>query len=305
MSDEPVLTLLRNDAAGDLPLLLHGWMKHCRLKNLSPETIRTYRQHIELMARWYGPVRIDQFDEASLKRYVEHLQDTVAPATVAMRFRSIQQFCKWLVAEEELEVSPIARIPRPFVPEVPVPVVPDTQIQVLLSSISGRTFEERRDIAIIRLFLDCGIRLSELAKLTVASVDMSSDQVVVMGKGRRVRTVPFDAKTSQALMRYLRERAKHPHAGAEALWVGTKGPLTNSGIAQMLKRRSRTAVTHIHPHQLRHTSAHLYAAAGMSETNMMRIFGWKSDQMPKRYGASAAHDRAMDAKRRLGVGNTF
>jgi integrase/recombinase XerC len=163
-----------------------------------------------------------------------------------------------------------------------------------------------------------------MTELTVESINLSTDEVRVFGKGRRFRVVPFDDDTAMALHKYLRERAKHPAAatakfnnpddpkdsrnGEHLLWLGKKGPLKYTGVLQMVKRRSRASLGvegHIHPHQIRHTAAHAAAASGLSETEMMRLFGWKSDSMPKLYGASAADERARDAKRSKGLGNRF
>jgi site-specific recombinase XerD len=129
----------------------------------------------------------------------------------------------------------------------------------------------------------------------------------VLGKGRRPRAVPFDDNTAVALERYLRERAKHHGARrSNALWLAPKGVLSASGIRQMLRRRARQlGLDRLHPHMLRHTAAHHYAALGGQETAMMRNFGWRSSAMPKRYGASAADERAREEKRRLGLGNRF
>jgi integrase len=72
----------------------------------------------------------------------------------------------------------------------------------------------------------------------------------------------------------------------------------------MLERRGLQAgIGRIHPHQLRHTAAHAWKAAGGSEDDMMRLFGWKSRQMISRYAASTADAWARDAHRRLGLGD--
>lgn len=313
------LKVIAADSVGDLPAMIRSFERNCRIRNLAPETIKTYVKHLTLFARWAGPTDVDQLTRERMEDYIAHLQATTRPATVANRWRSLQQFFRFLVAEEDLEVSPLAKIARPKVPETPVPVVSDADLEKLLKSVSGKSFEDRRDNAIFRLFLDCGVRLDELGRLAVESVDFTVDQIVVWGKGRRPRIVPFDEKTGQALERYLRERRKHPAAdkrftgsdpddpreGNRPLWLGARGFLSDSGVYQVIKRRSRAVGDHIHPHQLRHTAAHHHAAAGMSETDMMRIFGWKSSEMPKRYGSSAADERAREAKRRLGLGNRF
>jgi site-specific recombinase XerD len=330
------LRVVTDGSVGDLPAQIRSFERHLRLKNLAPNTIGTYVKHARWFARWTieahrgcpcaaadhtgGPVDVADLTRERVEDYILHLQATVAASTVGCRFRSLQQFFRYLAEEDEIEVSPLAKMDRPKVPEIPVPVVSDEDLQVLLKSVAGKGFEDRRDNAVLRLFLDCGIRLDELGRLAVESLDFSVDQIEVWGKGRRPRIVPFDERTGQALERYLRERARHPWAGKvftggdpddpregnHPLWLGARGWLGPSGVYQLLKRRSRAALgEHVHPHQLRHTAAHHAAAAGMSETDMMRIFGWKSSEMPKRYGSSAADERARATKRRIGLGNRF
>lgn len=308
----------------------------CRRKNLAPRTITTYVDHVTYLAEFLGDVSAAELTPRHIESYIDHLFDKgVKASTVAIRFRSLQQFCKYLVSEDEIAVSPMAKMTPPATPEQPVPVVDDDAFAKMITSIrmsakferlgpmSGMVaLEARRDEAILRLFADTGVRLNELATLTVDCVDFDSDQITVLGKGRRLRTVPFDDDTAVALRKYLRERRNHPKArssrfvnqddpndprnGNEALWLGAKGALSQSGIAQMLARRSQAALgVRLHPHQIRHTAAHAHAKAGVSETDMMRLFGWKSDTMVKRYGASAAAERAREAKRTKGLGNRF
>lgn len=330
------LKVVADDATGDLSTQIRSFQRALRLRNLSKNTIDTYIKHARWFAAWLtaphrdcscegsdhagGPIDLAQIDRTRVEDYIAHLQATTKPATVANRYRSLQQFFKWAVEEEEITESPMAKVARPVVPETPVPVVSDHDLAALLKSVAGKDFDSRRDNAVLRLFLDCGVRLDELGRLAVESLDFDVDEVVVWGKNRRPRVVPFDEKTGQALLRYVRERSKHkwadkvftgddpddPREGNRPLWLGARGWLTPSGVYQILKRRSMEATgKHFHPHQLRHTSAHHAAAAGMSETDMMRIFGWKSSEMPKRYGSSAADERARAAKRRLGLGNRY
>jgi integrase len=108
----------------------------------------------------------------------------------------------------------------------------------------------------------------------------------------------------KAIDRYLRTRHTHAHAALPWLWLGEKGRLTDSGIVQMLKRRSRDAgVTGIHPHSFRHWYAHEALSSGLQEGEVMALAGWASREMLSRYGRAAERERAVAAARRVNVGD--
>jgi integrase len=145
-----------------------------------------------------------------------------------------------------------------------------------------------------------GIRAGEIMGLAVVDVDLERGLFEVLGKGRRRRLVELLPKTSEAVDRYLRARRTHPAHSRPELWLDAKGPLSASGLAQMLDRRCGVAgIPAINPHRFRPTFAHRAKSLGMTDGDLMAIAGWQSPQMLQPYGASAAAERARAAHRRI------
>jgi site-specific recombinase XerD len=294
---------------GTLGLLIPSWERSLRATNRAPRTIQAYLEAARLFETFLHdrgmPADVDAIRREHIEAFLEDdLSRGLAAATAAGHYRRLQQLFRWLDEEGEIPQSPMAKMRPPQVPEQPVPVVSDDDLAKLLKACTGNGFAPRRDVAIIRLFIDTGVRLGEMASLAVDGIDWDLDVVHVVGKGRRARAVPFGSRTAQALDRYLRVRRQHVAASNEALWLGVRGAMTHWGISQMLARRCDEAgLERIHPHQFRHTFAHAWMAARGNETDLIRLAGWRSREMVGRYGASAADERARDAHKHLALGD--
>lgn len=292
----------------DLQIASFGrWLS---FENKSANTISIYTHAARKLAEWLAAQSEPVTDWAKVTR--EHVRDfiisvleTNTAGYASNLFRALQQFAKWYAAEEDAS-NPMMGMKPPMLPEQETPVLRDEQLRALLKACEGKEFVQRRDAAIIYLFMDSGIRRGELAALAVDEVDLDHREVTVLGKGRRTRTVAFGRKAAWALDRYLTERARHRNAELAALWLGEKGkgPMTGSGIFQMIQRRgAAVGIDGLHPHVLRHTWAHAMKKAGMNDDEIMKNAGWRSPQMLARYAASTAAERARDSARRLAPGD--
>lgn len=294
---------------------LHSsFARHLRAEGASPRTITIYGQAVAYFCRWLeaqgrAPV-LEEVNRAAIREWLAYLADEgnngrpLEPSTVKTRYRGLYRFCGWLVDEDELPAHPMKTLSPPQPSAKPVPVLTDDELTRLLKACAGKEFNDRRDEAMIRLLLDCGIRVSELCGLTVDGLDLDQGMGLVRGKGSKVRPVYFGARTTRALDRYLRARAKHRWAHLGELFLTQRGPLSPDGARERMKVRGRMAgIEDLHPHRFRHTFAHDFLMNGGQERDLKRLAGWTSDVMLERYGASAADARAKAAAQRMKRGD--
>ena len=282
--------------------------RELRAEGRSPATIRLYGQSVTFFSRWLEaqdrPAIVDELTRPAIRAWLADLGETLEANTVKTRYRGLYRFCRWLVDEDEIDTNPMEKLSPPSPVAKPVPVLSDDDLAALLKACSGKDFNARRDEALVRVLLDCGLRVSELCGLTVSTVDLDAGSAIVKGKGSKVRAVYFGARTARSLDRYLRLRAAHRWAHLDALFLTQRGALSTDGARERLNvLTARAGLDHIHPHQFRHTFAHDFLMAGGQERDLKRLAGWSSDVMLERYGASAADARAKAAAERLKRGD--
>jgi len=286
-----------------------SFARHLRAEGLAERTVTIYGQSVRFYAAWLEeqgrPSTLSEVSRAGIREWLAHLIDTGREnSTVKTRFRGLYRFCGWLVDEGEFADNPMARLSSPEPGMKPVPVLSDDELIALLKACAGKTFAHRRDEALLRVLLDCGVRVSEACGLGVDDVDLDNGMALVRGKGNKVRPIYFGARTSRALDRYLRMRRAHRWAHLDALFLTQRGALSPDGARERVKVRGiQAGIEGLHPHRFRHTFAHDFLINGGQERDLKRLAGWSSDIMLERYGASAADARAKAAARRLKRGD--
>ncbi|SEO82655.1 tyrosine-type recombinase/integrase [Actinacidiphila rubida] len=315
-------------AGYDLAPLAASWMRSLKARKLSANTQRIYGRAITDFGKYletYEPTPTEDdpdprpaptelegdqgIHREHIERYIIGLIERTSAGNAHQHFRSLRTFFNWLVDEEEMNRSPMRKMKPPEPGEVEVPVIPDDALKKLLATCKSTSFIDRRDRAILLMFLDTGGRLSEITDRTQEKLDLDINVLHVLGKGNRERPLPFGRATAQAMDRYLRAAAKYlgrPLAPSDPLWVSYKrrDALTIWGVGEMIEKRCKAAgIPHIHPHQFRHTFAHQWKLNEGNEDALMRIMGWKSREMLSRYGASAGEERARRQHQDLSPGD--
>lgn len=300
--------LHRPSIVDELENLASLFERSLRSERKADRTIETYMAAVDqfvahLASQPDAPAQVGDLRRGHIESFVADLAARTSAATVANRFRALKRFFGYLEEEGDVDPSPMRKMREPKVVVQPVEPFTAQELRALLDACKGKSFEDRRDKAIVWLLTDTGMRVAELTalKLSDLSLGTGTDLAFVLGKGERLRACPFDNECASALQRYLLARGAHPQAArADRVWLGRRGPMTENGIRQMLERRAAIAgVPNVHPHRFRHTWGHRMMAKGAySEGDIQQLGGWRSQAMLRRYGSSAATERAINAYRR-------
>jgi site-specific recombinase XerD len=294
--------------------LWESFERHLRAEGRDSKTVVAYRKAGRDFHEWAHEHHVP-CDPAEVRR--EHIEAWLIelrevrdakPATIRLRFSALHRFFEFAVEEGEIEQSPMNRLKAPRVEEEPPTVLTEEELSALLRSCAGRSFLDRRDVALIRMMVDTGLRRSELLGIKVEDLDLNGQSVKVLGKGNRPRLAFFGAKTARDLDRYLRIRARHAKASSPFLWLpGSRDGevLGTDGLRSMLIRRAHEAKIEraVKPHGMRHTFAHLLKESGATDEDTMTLGGWRDPKIMRRYGASMAQARARETHRRLSPGD--
>ena len=291
--------------AGMFQAGISSFRLHLAAEGKSAKTVRTYTEAVQ----WFAAAHLlaqtsrtgwEEVDRQDVQRWMAGLLGRYSGAYASNQYRALQQFFKWLAAEEELP-DPMAGLHPPKVTSKLVPVFTSQELSRLARACAGRSFAQHRDTAIVAVLTASGIRLSELAGIRHdpgdaqrSDVDLWQREITVRGKGGKPRIVKISYDAARSLDRYIRVRARHAQAYRPQLWLGVsnRGPMTASGIYQMIARRGRQCGVDLYPHRFRHHFSHTWLDRGGAEGDLMELNGWTSPQMLRLYGASARSVRA-------------
>jgi site-specific recombinase XerD len=259
---------------------------HLAAEGKAVKTVRAYTEAVQ----WFAAAHLirqqnrtcwEEVGKRDVQEWVTWLLGRYSAAYASNQYRALQQFFKSLAAEEEFP-DPMAGMRPPRVPDKPVPVFAGDELPRLQRACSGRGFQDRRDAAIIAVLEATGIRLSELVQIRSdpddprrGDVDLWHREITVCGKGGKTRIVKVGHDAARSLDRYVRVRAGHAQAHRPQLWLGVnnRGPMTASGIYQVIVRRGRQCGVEVFPHRFRHHFSHTWLDRGGAEGDLMELNG--------------------------------
>lgn len=299
-----------------LDSVLEAFLLSREAMRCTPATLTHYRYTCGSFARWLGGQGVntpDAITPGHIRAYLVGLQRRgLRGATTHAHARGIKTWLRWLEAEGDIDHNPMQRVAMPRLEQrIPPPFTP-ADVFALLAGCDRHAGRGSRNYAAVLTLLDTGLRASEFLSLTVGAVDMRTGLTLVMGKGRRERTVRVGAKARGAILRMLGYRQL---AGPGApLWAAYDGhgneretALTQSGLQSGLRRLGEaTGVMPCSPHRFRRTFALWMLRSGCDLHSLRMLMGHSSLDVLQRYlrldgsDVERAHKAHSPADRLLG-----
>ncbi|BCR04219.1 tyrosine recombinase XerC [Desulfuromonas versatilis] len=274
--------------------LIRRFEKHLSVeRNLSPHTLRAYRQDLEEFRAFLeqgqagggkGREAAGRIDAIVLRRYLALLHKRNRKSTIGRKLSALRTFFNYLVREGVVEVNPAETIATPRAEKYLPKTLSVDEAHDLMEKTQGGDLLALRDRAILETLYSCGLRVGELTALNVAGVDLVEGLVRVVGKGSKERIVPIGAKARQALEYYL--EARGTPAGDEPLFLNHRGArLTARSVERNLKRLLLQAhiLKDATPHALRHSFATHLLDGGADLRAIQELLGHASLSTTQKY----------------------
>jgi len=280
-----------------LSAVIDHYIKAKKAQRISKNTLKDYTNAYRKLMEQIGGEK--PFEEITTEDIIEFLGNckNISKKTVLNHHTALSSLWNWAKDNSLVEKNIIRLIPPPRPEKREIIPLSESEIQALFHTVRESEFY-LRDRLILLLFLDTGIRLSELAQLHIKDINLTGDTyLVVFGKGSKERRIPVSQITADAIKEYLKSRGIMDSDSRNlALLINQQGePLTGSGIRKVLLRLSKQAkISHVHPHRLRHTFAIWYIRYGGNIYALQRILGHSTLDMVKRYLAIAQSDIDKD-----------
>jgi integrase/recombinase XerC len=271
---------------------LAGFLAALAGRNASAHTVKAYGTDLAEFVRFVGPEELREIDHILIRAFLGQLYERgLSKASVGRSLSSIRSFFKWMGRERMIESNPALLVSAPKLPKR-LPRVPtmEEMNSVLDSGMPEEAAFAERDRLILELLYGCGIRNSELTGINLEDIQLRKGMILVRGKGKKQRLVPFGDAARQALEQYLPHRARtleeHKHTGETALLVNLRGGrLTTRSVGRIVKAIAVAGglPSEVHPHTLRHAFGTHMLEEGADLRAIQELLGHERLSTTQRY----------------------
>ena len=236
------------------------FLRHLRERNASPHTIKAYTGDLANFAAYTGSRGWKQIDHIAIRGFLSMLYEKgLSKTSVARSLAAVRSLYRWLATEGMVDQNPAKLVSTPKLPKK-LPRVPT--IEEMNSVLDGQMPQTaafpQRDHLMLELLYGCGIRNSELTGINCDDIRLSAEAILIRGKGKKERYVPFGDSVKTALAAYLPTRQAtlaEACKNTPALLINHRGGrLTTRSVGRIIKKIAvaKGLSPDVHPHTLRH-----------------------------------------------------
>ncbi|HZR32408.1 MAG TPA: tyrosine recombinase XerC [Terriglobales bacterium] len=268
------------------------FLRHLEARNASLHTITAYRKDLRAFSGYLGEARLNDIDHVRIRGFLSYLYDRgLSKTSVARALAAVRSLYRWLAREGVVEQNPATLVATPRLPKK-LPRVPTiSEMNAVLDGEMPETaaaFPER-DLLMLELLYGCGIRNSELVGINLEDIRRADEAILVRGKGKKERIVPFGESAKSALDSYLPARHKMISAAGRstpALLVNRRGGrLTTRSVGRIVKKIAvaKGLSPDVHPHTLRHAFGTHMLEEGADLRAIQELLGHERLSTTQRY----------------------
>src|SRR5271167_1140813 len=267
------------------------FLRHLRERNASPHTIKAYSRDLSLFAAYAGSRGWKLIDHIAIRGFLSQLYEKgLGKTSVARSLAAVRSLYRWLAREGVVEQNPAKLVATPKLAKK-LPRVPT--IEEMNSVLDGQMPEAaafpERDRLMFELLYGCGIRNSELTGINLEDIRLSAEAILIRGKGKKERYVPFGDSVKSALAAYLPERQKllgETGKRCDSLLINRRGgALTSRSVGRIIKAIAvaKGLSPDVHPHTLRHAFGTHMLEEGADLRSIQEMLGHERLSTTQRY----------------------
>ena len=285
------MNLDRKQPRTPVELATDSFLRHLRERNASAHTIKAYAGDLDVFAAYVGSRNWKTIDHIVIRGFLSHLYDKgLGKTSVARALAAVRSLYRWLAQEGVVEQNPAKLVSTPRLAQK-LPRVPT--IEEMNSVLDGKMPEQasfpERDRLMLELLYGCGIRNSELVGINLDDIRLSAEAILIRGKGKKERYVPFGGSAGAAFATYLPWRQRlllTLKKSTSALLVNQRGGrLTTRSVGRIVKRMAvaNGLSSDFHPHTLRHAFGTHMLEEGADLRAIQELLGHERLSTTQRY----------------------
>jgi|BioPla2DNA2_1021312.scaffolds.fasta_scaffold13824_1 site-specific recombinase XerD len=288
----------------DLQTMKEGFLFEQDCRGNSRATIQYYEGNITRFIAYLEeqdlPTDTSSISKEQIQKYILYLRNTkkwaktahiksgeyLVSKSIQTYIRALKAWAAWMESEGYVEEGTSVMIKLPKATKRLKEILSEEEIQDIMKFLEAKPENHYRDLLIIMILLECGLRLEEVTKLKLKNIDLKQNTMKVLGKGDKERIVSYGVNLQRTIFKYInQERPEPANKRVESLFLKNDGTaITQDTVKQLFRRiKEKTEMDKLHPHLCRHTYCTMYLANGGDIFSLKMSTGHESFEILNNY----------------------